>query len=154
MKSKIAIALIFLFLSSQKFVAQEVKFGKVTKKELEQKFYPLDSSANAVVLYKNHRVWFDYSSNQGWILHTEIHERIKLYNKDGFDYATKKVHLYTDAEDEACTIKATTYNLENGKITKTKLSKNGIFNEVLSKNWESKNFTLPNLKDGSVVEWK
>lgn len=154
MKRKLIILLAILIFTTNKFVAQEVKFGKVTKKELEEEFYPLDSSANAVVLYKKHRTYFDYNDAQGWILKTEVHERIKLYNKDGFDQATKKVRLYKDNEDESCNVKAATYNLENGKITKTKMEKDGVFDEVLSKNWESRNFTLPNLKEGCVIEWK
>jgi hypothetical protein len=154
MKNKIAIALMFTLLSAQKFNAQEAKFGKVTKKELEQIFYPMDSSENAVVLYKKHRTYYDLDASYGWIIITEIHERIKLYNKNGFDYATKKVPLYTrSGKDETFGIKAYTYNLENGKVKKTKLSSEGIYKEALSKNWFTENFTLPNLKEGCIIEW-
>ncbi len=65
--------------------AQKIKFGKVSKAELEEKFYPQDSSANAVILYKKRRTYFDYSGETGWTLVTKVHERIKIYNNDGND---------------------------------------------------------------------
>lgn len=155
MKIKIAILLITALFITSNNSAQDVKFGKVSKQELEEKFYPNDTSANAAVLYKKQRVFYAYDGETGWILKTEVHERIKLYNKDGFKHATKKVRLYTQGgSDETLRVKAYTYNLEGSKIKKTKLEKSGIFNEKMSKYWNSKNFTLPDLKDGSIVEWK
>lgn len=154
MKNYTSLLLTLILFISSNILAQEVKFGKVSKKELEEKFYPQDTSANAVVLYKKQRTFYEYSGSEGWALKTEIHERIKLYNKDGFESATKKIQYYTQGSDEKITIKAYTYNLEGGKIEKTKLEKSGIFREEMSENWSSKNFTMPNLKDGSIVEWK
>jgi len=155
MKIKIALLFITVLFITTNITAQEVKFGKVTKKELEEKFYPEDTAANAAVLYKKRRTFYDYDGVTGWVVKTEVHERLKLYNKDGFNSATKKVRLFTQGgDDEKFTIKAYTYNLEGGKIEKTKLEKSGVFKEEMSKNWRSRNFTLPNLKDGSIVEWK
>jgi len=135
--------------------AQELKFGKVSKKELQEKFYPNDTSADAAVLYKKRRTYYNYNSNNGWSLITEVQERIKLYNKDGFDHATRKIPIYHQSgKDESLSIKAYTYSLEGGKVKKTKLSKDNIFSEEISEHWSSKNFTMPDLKEGSIVEWK
>ncbi len=155
MKIRISLLLITALFITSNITAQEVKFGKVTKKELEEKFYPNDTAADAAVLYKKRRTYYGYNSSNGWVVKTEVHERLKLYNKDGFENATKKIRLYTQGgNDEKISIKAYTYNLEGGKIVKTKLEKNGIFREEVSENWISKNFTLPNLKDGSIIEWR
>ena len=155
MKKTIAILIILVVLVNKNISAQKIKFGKVTNKELEEKFYPQDTSANAVVLYKKRYTHYEYNQSTGWNIITEVHERIKLYNKDGFDNATRKVRLFTrGSENEIFSVKAYTYNLEKGKTVKTKLNKNGIFNEEISKNWNSKNFTMPNLKNGSIIEWK
>ena len=54
---KIFLGVIVLFLSNQ-LSAQDYKFGKVSKKELQEKFYAQDSSVNAVVLYKKRRTLF------------------------------------------------------------------------------------------------
>ncbi len=50
---------------------------------------------------------------------------------------------------------ALTYNLVNGKIEKTKLKSEGEFNEqVLNKFRSRKKITMPNVKEGSVLEYK
>jgi hypothetical protein len=154
MLKKHTIALLIILLSIQTAFSQDVKFGKVSKKELEEKFYPLDSSANAAILYKKRRTYYDYNSQNGWILVTKIHERIKIYNKNGNDWATKKISLYKDGDDEKVSIKAYTYNIINNKVEKTKLSNKEIFYEEVNKYWRQKKFTMPNLTEGSVIEWE
>lgn len=51
-------------------------------------------------------------------------------------------------------MKANTFNLENGKVESTKLDKKDIFVEKVTKTRERHKFTMPNLKEGCVVEWK
>ncbi len=134
---------------------QNVKFGKVSKEELQEKFYPLDSSAHAAILYKKRRTYYDYSQQIGWTLVTKVHERIKIYDKDGYDWATKKISLYRKGGDkEKVSIKAVTYNLVNNKVEKTKLKNNQIFNEDINKYWSQSKLTMPNLNEGSVIEWE
>ena len=156
MKSISILIFVFLFVSVQQNYAQNVKFGKVSKAELEEQFYPLDSSAIAAILYKKRRTYYEYSDSEGFMLITEVHERVKLYNKEGFDWATKSISLYTrgGSNERIMGLKANTYNLENNKVQVTKLKKEGIFKENINKYWNRKKFTLPNLKEGCVVEWK
>ena len=136
--------------------AQDYDFGDVSKEELQEKFNPSDSSASATYLYKNRRTYFDYIKGLGFELKTEIHERIKIYNKDGFDYATKQLNLYKNGntKESISPIKAFTYNLENGKIVEEKLSKKGMFNSETNKYFNKVKFTMPNIKPGSVIEYK
>ncbi|RPE00191.1 DUF3857 domain-containing protein [Aureibaculum marinum] len=153
MKKLISSTLLFLFLTTIIF-AQDVKFGKVSKQELLEKYYPTDSSANAAILYKKRISYFDYIQNKGFQLITEVHERIKIYNKEGYDWATKRISLYQGDEDEKVSIKGNTYNLSNGKIEKTKLNKKDIFEEDVNDYWYRKKFTMPNLAEGCIVEWE
>ncbi len=147
--------LFFLIIFSSLSHAQSVKFGKVSKEELQEKFYPLDSSANAAILYKKRRTYYDYNQQTGWTLITKVHERIKIYNKDGNDWATKKINLYdSGSTKEKVSIKASTYNLVGNKIEKTKLKNSDIFNEDINKYWSRSKFTMPNLNEGSVIEWE
>jgi hypothetical protein len=150
---KILITLVIIFTGNQ-IIAQDYKFGKVSKAELEEKFYPQDSTANAVYLYKNRNIYYEYDGERGWTLITEVHERIKLYNKEGFGYATERINLYEDSSSEKMSsLKANTYNLENGKIIKEKLSKSQVFKEKETESTIAYKFTMPSLKEGSIVEW-
>lgn len=135
---------------------QEIKFGKVTKAELSEELYPSDESANAAYLYKSRKTYFEYLNGEGFQLVNEIHERIKIYNKEGFDYATKKINLYKSGSDleKVTNLKAITYNLIGGKIEETKLKKEGEFEVELSKYYNQKSFTMPDIKEGSVIEYK
>jgi len=154
MKKFISILILVFFISSFSN-AQKIKFGKVSKEELEEKFYPLDSSANAAILYKKRRTIFEYNQETGWVISTKVHERIKIYNKEGYDWATKKIRLYNGgSDDETASIKAHTFNLVNGKIEKIKLKNNQVFTEEENKYWNRKKFTMPNLTEGCVIEWE
>ncbi|MDO7173050.1 DUF3857 domain-containing protein [Mariniflexile sp. AS56] len=136
--------------------AQNFNFGKVSKEELEEKFNPLDSSANATYLYKYRKTFFEYRPEKGFELVTEIHERVKIYNQEGFDYATKTVNLGKRGSDdeEFSSLKAYTYNLVEGKIEEDKIGRDGVFESELHKYANQVKFTMPNIKSGSVVEYK
>ncbi|SDW46874.1 Transglutaminase-like superfamily protein [Lutibacter oricola] len=151
------LVLIFIGLLTTSMLAQDYKFGKVSKAELEEKVYPLDSSANAVVLYKSRRTSFNYLQGEGFQQKTEIHERIKIYNKEGYKWATKLIKYYSPDSGEKENVSkliAKTYVLENGKIKEYKIQKNQIFTEKKNKYWAQKKITMPNLSDGCIIEWK
>ena len=137
-------------------LAQNYNFGKVSKEELEEKYNPLDTSATATYLYKNRKTYIKYDQNLGFQLITDIHERIKIYKQEGFDYATHEVQLYKSGSDEekVSGLRATTYNLVGGKIDESKLGKDGIFKTEVSKYYNETRFTMPNIKEGSVIEYK
>ena len=155
MKKKI-IVLFILIAQITTVTAQNFKFGKVSKEELEEEFYPLDSTADAAYLYKYRRTYFDYNKNKGFMLVTEIHERIKIYTKEGFDKATKSIVYYKPDSGEnvsVSSIKGYTFNLsDKGKVEDDKLSKSAIFDEKLSKYRSIKKITFPNVKEGSVLD--
>lgn len=146
---------ILLFILGFQLNAQNYKFRKVSKEELSEETYAKDSTASAAYLYNNRNSFYRYTKGDGFTLVTEIHKRIKIYNSDGFDYATEVVSLYESvgADEEITGIKGYTYTLENGEIVETKLAKDGIFKTQQSKNRKRVKFTMPNVKVGSVVEF-
>ena len=95
MKIKFVSLILLLLFMQFKTLAQEIKFGKVSMNELDEKSYSLDTTASAAVLFKERKSYYTYNDQIGWALVTKEFERIKIYNKNGFDYATKKVRLYT-----------------------------------------------------------
>ncbi|WP_299273933.1 hypothetical protein [uncultured Psychroserpens sp.] len=136
--------------------AQNHKFGKVSKEELEQKQHAIDSTASAAVLYKNENIYFEFADEKGFMQRREVHERIKIYDKEGFDYATEKIFLYRGnggSIERLSGLKGYTYNLIDGKIQKDKLKKDGIFEEDANEFIEINTITMPNVKEGCIIEF-
>jgi hypothetical protein len=135
---------------------QNYKFGKVSEEELLETQHPEYPEATAAILYKKQKIMFDYIQGKGFIQSTEIQERIKIYNKEGFDYATKMISLYDGASsassEKLIGLKAYTYNIEGGKIIKDKLKNSDVFDEDTNKYRKTTKFTMPNLKEGCVIE--
>ena len=141
---------------AQKETGPFPKFGKITAKNLETKIYTVDSNANAVVLSDvgSTRV---QGNTSGWFsLVSKRHTIIHILNKNGYDEASIEIPLYVDGrnEERVSGLKAVTYNLENGKIKETSLEKSGQFLETLNKNRKVLKFTMPQVKEGSIVEFQ
>jgi len=144
----------FTLLSAQ---SQNFEFGKVSKTTLQEKYHPIDSSASAAIIYKSENIYFNYSQANGFRQIKEVVMKIKIYNKEGLNWANKKIPLYKSASgnnEKIKGIKGYTYNLENGKIEKSKLKNSGIFSEKATDIYDISSFTLPNVKEGSVIEYE
>lgn len=153
MSKRILIAICMLVVSYN--YSQNIKFGKVSKAELEEQFYPLDSTAEAAYLFRKRRTFYEFSINDGFQVITKVHERIKIYKKEGFKKANKTIRYYkpdSGSREQVNSIKGITYNLVNGEIEKQKLSKKAIFDEKESKYRSVKKITMPNIKEGSVID--
>tara|TARA_R110002020_G_scaffold293535_6_gene509257 strand:- start:6953 stop:8962 length:2010 start_codon:yes stop_codon:yes gene_type:complete len=137
--------------------SQDFRYGKVSKEELAETQHPLDADANAAILYHEERSKFEYDQELGFFLLSDVYERVKIYNKEGYDWATRFLGQYQGsggAKEEVRGLKGVTYNLVDGKIKESKLRNDGIFDEERSKNVEVKKFTMPDVQDGSVFEFK
>ncbi|MDR0262995.1 MAG: DUF3857 domain-containing protein [Sphingobacterium sp.] len=135
-------------------IAQTFDFGKVSISDFSQT--DLDSNANAIVLNEFGRssVFVDDYDNRIKLQH-EYHVLIRINNKEGFKKANFEIPSYKrgsyirDYFDE---LKAVTYNLENGRIEKTELENKKVFRENYSAYLDLNKFTLPNIKEGSIIE--
>ena len=147
--------LAFLLVASTAF-AQDFRFGKVSIEELQEEAHPKDPESDAAILYREQYSHLDYYQNSGFRLTTEVFERIKIYNSDGFEWATQNIPIYTGGSENESVgkIKGVTYTLEDGKIEETKLRNEGIFEEEKNKFYDVKKFTMPNLKPGCVIEFQ
>lgn len=132
------------------------KFGKVTVEALQKKIYSIDSSANAVVLSDIGDAVIEGNSKGWFSVVTTRHKVVHILNKSGYGFADVEVDLYTNGEEEEKLedVKAITYNLEGGKIVESKLEKSNIFTEKNDKNHITKKFTMPNVKEGSIIEFQ
>ncbi len=141
------------------------KFGRIDKEDFKITQCPIDSNAHAYFIFDYGESYFQYadtkvvstdapSTRKGFQLYFTRHFRIKILDNQGFSWANIEIPLYHDFEDEEKTlqIKAYTYNLEKGKIEKTKLSKGDVNVEKTSENWMTEKFAMPNVKAGSIIE--
>lgn len=135
--------------------AQNYKFGKVSEAEILEKSHPIEPNANAAVLYKSENIYF-VNFSEGFKQIREVHERVKIYNKEGFDLATERIVLYRGgggSKEILKGIKGVTYNFEGGKVIEDKLTKNAIFDEDVNDYIRISTLTMPNIKEGSVIEY-
>lgn len=129
----------------------DAKFGNVSKEELEMTSYAPDTSAVAVYLYRDDNVLMDFNAN-GLFRTTTYRRRIKVLKEDGREYADFHIRYNIKNSENVGSIKVTTYNLDGGKVTETKMGKDCIFHKNVDDNYRELSFTAQNVKVGSVIE--
>lgn len=149
-----AIALFFAatFISAQK---APFKLGKIELSELSENTCPVDSNADAYIIGDYGRLYFEYvQTDGGFKTILQRHLRIKIIRKTAFDWADMIIPLYYSGtnEEKVDNLKGNTFNLENGKVVISELEKSSIFKEQVNEHRRNVKFTLPNVKEGSVIE--
>jgi len=127
-------------------------FGSVDKTDLEMKECDFDKNAEAMVLFEKGQT--DFIISKG--IDFEKHVRIKILNDKGKGRADVHLRYHNWKNDEDIKdISAQVYNLDaSGNIVVTKLDKKQIFEKQINKRWAEKVFTLPDVKPGSIIEYK
>ena len=158
MKKTLTLLFILLVFVSISF-AQKPKFKKVTQEELEKTFCEYDENAKAEYLYHGCNIWFEYDqTRERFNIIYDYHERIKIYSEQGIDLADRVLTYYAkeinSTREKISKIEAYTFNLDGGKVVKTKLDKDNVFSETINDYYRSKKFAMPAVKTGSVLEIK
>ena len=153
----------FLFLSillfSPQLIAQDNRFGKVSKEELTKLKSTIDSESPAEILYEKTDIKLDFmDSDRKLYVTQEVEGRIKIYDKNNTDEGLLKIEIPmyapSSTREKIISFRMVTYNLENGKIEETKIKNSEIFTERVNKNIEVQKAAFPNIKDGSIIEYK
>ena len=133
----------------------KIKFGKADASDFDLSPNKVSPDAAAVVIMDAGSTDFMVNKQQQFSLEFKRHKRIKLINKNGFSAATVEISLFANGSDEEKLddFRASTYNLEGGKVSEVKLAWKDIFTEKLNKNWILKKFTFPAIKEGSIIEY-
>jgi hypothetical protein len=142
--------------------AQEViKFGKISAADFEINSPVVDSGSNAVIIADIGSSEFE-GNNKGWFtLVYKRFRRIKIINQNGVDAGNVSIRLFTDNgyyqdtkdKEVLLDLKAATYDLQNGSISKTELDAKSVFQNRINRNWVEKKFTMPAIKAGSIIEY-
>jgi hypothetical protein len=82
--------------------------------------------------------------------------KIKIYKKGGYEWANAEVPFYIGGSNKESVSfsKAVTYNLVNNQIEKTKLKSDNEFSEQKNKFWSYRKIVMPNIIEGSIIEYK
>ncbi len=158
---KTIVITVCLFFAALTAIAQKnaIEFGKIEKADLEIKQCEFEKDASALVLFDIGRTYcyLNYNSIGSPIRSTfEKHKRIKILSKKGMSEADVKIILREDDKDTYLKkVTAQTYNLDaQGNIIITKVEKDAIYKKKLNKKYKEVVFTFPEVKIGSVIEFK
>ena len=153
----ILIAISIPFFSLAQKNEKPYEFSKITNADFETNYPKVDVSDGAIVIADVGESKFE-GNNEGWFSTIYKHRiRIKIYDKKAFSAATVKIPLYKssgdNSEEKLESLKAVTYNLVNEKVEEVHLEKANVFTEELDKNHLLKKFTMPAVKEGSIIEY-
>jgi hypothetical protein len=130
--------------------------GKVTPTDFKLPATPIiDSNTHAVVLSDEGEVHF-IGNKRDWFSYVYTRQtKIMILDKTAFGLATVEVDLRNvqDHADVLGSVIASTYNIENGQLVETKLDPKDIFFTKLNKYYKTAKFSLPGVKEGSIVEY-
>jgi hypothetical protein len=144
--------------SAQTTIEPNLKWGKPTEQELTMTVYEEDKDAPAVVLCQLTNVSYTMDFHN-YFVNYEVKTRIKVLTDAGKDYANVTI-VYTDnpqrqySQEEIEDFKAVAYNLENGKVKKTKIGLDQIFKERVNDDYIRAKVAIPQVKVGTVIEYE
>lgn len=135
-----------LFIQAQ----NPTKWGNIPTEDLQMTVYAADPSASAVVLSDYGRVTI------GPRVEYFRHVRIKILKDKGTAFATIEIPYRSyDRYDEITQLQGQTFNIgSDGKVLKTKLKALDVVELKTDETQRRKVFTLPDVKPGSVIEYR
>jgi Domain of Unknown Function with PDB structure (DUF3858)/Domain of Unknown Function with PDB structure (DUF3857)/Transglutaminase-like superfamily len=133
-----------------------IQFGRITQQDFDlPNSKVIDSNTDAVIIADIGTTSFE-GNKMGWVSYIfKRQTRIKILNKKAFDLATVEIPLYSKDEnsEKLKDLIASTFNIENGRVVESKLAKKELYEDKHDKNHFVKKFTLPALKEGSIIEY-
>ena len=126
------------------------KYGFVDTADLKMAACDFEKDANAMVLFDRGEMALTVPE-----IILERQRRVKVFNDNGKEEANIRIELNNRFGTEMLLgIEGETINLENGKIRYTKLDPKLIYAEHTDKNKDVIIFSMPDVKAGSVFEYR
>ena len=151
-----------LYVSCTVGIAQTIepnmKWGKPTQQELSMTTYEADPDADAVKLYQKVDVNYDIV-NGGFKVFYRVKCRIKVLKPEGKEYGDVSIVFWNNEKNHhyketVPSVKGTSYNMENGTVTKSKLESSMIHEIRLDKEQKQIKFSMPQVRVGTVIEYE
>jgi hypothetical protein len=126
-----------------------LKWGEVSIEDLKMTTYALDTTENEILLLNYSEISRGfYEGNYG--VFYDYHYRIKVMEKS--KYSGGEIELTSDNYNQIVRIKAQTINYADGAIERVKVKE--ILNDDQGRGYILYRFSFPELKNGSVLEYK
>ncbi|HEX8462951.1 MAG TPA: DUF3857 domain-containing protein [Segetibacter sp.] len=127
-------------------------FGVFSTDEINLKQCDFDVNADAVVLLDKAVSTY----NDQYNLRTERRIRMKILKERGIDRGNIRINYYSGDDFEGVyNIEATVLSFDNqGNQVWSKLDRKSIYTKKLNKYYSQISFALPNIKVGSIIEYK
>lgn len=131
------------------------ELGKICNEEYELKQYSQDKNAEALVLFDIGKSYFVRTESSFDVVF-ERTTRVKIFSEAGIKWAEVKIPFYQEGNiyENVYDLEAYSYNYENGHIIKTPVNLSNTFDEKISNYWNIKKFAIPNVKEGTIIEYK
>lgn len=155
--------ILFFVLVPYYLIAQPapIKWKDIPIEDLKMKDYEQDPTASAVVLCDYGQMYFDTNPNgRHLFLFYDRHMRIKIIKEEGVKHAKinipfHDIHCEKFFKESSIVIDARVYNLaDDGKIISKKIKKKDISYRDSTGCYKIAEFTIPEVKVGSVIEYK
>lgn len=129
--------------------------GQIDKEDLQLTSCSFDPEADAYILLKTGETTYSLGGEEP-ILETVYRYRIKILRDKGTDRGNVRIRYYSaDKMEDVNHISGETYNLDaGGNIVKSKLEQSNVYVKQLNKYFSETVFTLPDVRKGSVIEYK
>ncbi|HMI77465.1 MAG TPA: DUF3857 domain-containing protein [Ferruginibacter sp.] len=156
MKKIILIFFVSLFFWAAGAQNKIPSFGKIDKADLEMKDCDFDPGAEALVLLDIGEIQFSYIMNIGWQSESTYRMRIKILKPGAVNRGEIKIRYYTkNRYEEITNISGISFNLDaNGNVEETRMDKQSVFDKPFDKEYADVSFALPNVRVGTVFEYK
>lgn len=149
MKNLFLILFIFFVYELSAQINPKTRWGNVSQEEIDYKEVPFEKDAGAVVLYE------EGFMNMRFPIQTTVYRRIKILSEKGIEEANRSLHFQHKYKLQNINgLKAQTINFENGKPVKYELKRSDFYYKELNDVFTSVDFTFPNIKVGSIIEYE
>ncbi|MBC7891199.1 MAG: DUF3857 domain-containing protein, partial [Sphingobacteriaceae bacterium] len=137
--------------------AQTTPLAPLDPADVLTRTYSADTSAEAVVLNDYGRAYLDKGEDGRYQVNYTRHTRIKILKKPGYNQATVNVYFRRQRageEESVRDVEGRTHNANgSGGVQSASLGMKDVFEEKLGEGYFVKRFTLPDVHEGSVVEF-
>lgn len=137
-------------------VAQEYsfKYGKITPDELAMTSYEPEPDAEAVFIYDDTDIQYSFGNAIQILCYRTV--KIKILKDEGVGWGDVTIDCYSRqlSKETVSRISAAAYNLVDGKTVKTQLGKQNMFEETLDEHTKRLKFSIPEVKAGTVIEYR